>query len=304
MKEKQKKIISIVTIIFLLPYVLTVFIKGEGAIPSYSSMISEEVYVSVSDEVIHVSWDEYLIGIVAKEIPEEYSLEAIKAQTIIVRTRLEEERQGSVDYIFEDSYYTIEQIQTKWGSNHSIEVYNQLVEAVEDTSDMVLMYNQQLVKAPYHMLNTGMTRNGNEVFQSEEYSYLLSVSCPLDIEADQEITMFSITYEEIVALLELEVENTLVFEDIQITSIDEAGYVLSVAIQDNVISGEIFRTALALKSSAFSFQSEEDGIRITTQGTGHGLGLSQNTAHYMGLEGKSYEEILSYFYPGTELVEY
>ncbi len=48
---------------------------------------------------------------------------------------------------------------------------------------------------------------------------------------------------------------------------------------------------LGLKSSAFSFQDADGKLQITTEGSGHGLGLSQNTEHYMGLEGKSFEEI-------------
>lgn len=303
MKEKYKKIISIAIIILLLPYVLTVFIKGEGAIPVYSNIVEEEVYVEVADEIIQITWEEYLVGILAREIPEEYSLEAMKAQAVIIRTRLETERAGDSDYIFQETYYTGENIQTKWGNQSSVEIYSQLVEAVEETWGEVLMYQDTYAKVPYHMLNTGMTRNGSDVFGTEEYAYLQSVSCPLDIEAEQEITMFTISYEEIQEVFELNLDTPLLYEEIEILSTDEAGYVLSISVQGNVINGETFRTELALKSSAFSFQEDEGDLKITTEGIGHGLGMSQNTAHYMGLEGKTYEEILAYFYAGTELAE-
>lgn len=304
MSEHSKKVISIAIIIILLPYILTVFIRGEGVFPISSSYVNTQVYVNQNGVEVLVTWEEYLIGILAKEILVEYSFEAMKAQAIIIRTRLAVESDGDDDYIFQDDFYSTEDIQQKW-ENSSLEIYNQLVEAVEETDGMTLQYNGALASTPYHQLNTGMTRDGNEVFASEDYGYLASVSCPLDLQAEEEITVSNFSYEEILEQLELEiVSESLVFADIQINERDTAGYVLEVSIQGNIISGELFRTELGLKSSAFSFQEAEGELQITTEGSGHGLGLSQNTAHYMGLEGKSFLEIIVYFYPGTEIVEY
>ena len=44
-------------------------------------------------------------------------------------------------------------------------------------------------------------------------------------------------------------------------------------------------------------------MRITTRGIGHGLGMSQNTANKMSKKGKTYEEILQFFFAGTEIKE-
>lgn len=304
MKERNKRVLSTIIIVILLPYILTVFIKGEGVFVVQTSLTNRQVEVEVNGVIMNVTWEEYLIGLLAKEIPEVYSLEAMKAQAIIIRTRLAVESGGNEDYIYHDDFYSTEEIQLKWG-NDSVTIYNQLIEAVEETNDMVLKYEGELASTPYHILNTGTTRNGNEVLASDEYPYLVSVSCPLDITAEEEITMTTIAYGELTQILEEEMEiileEELVFDDIQVNNRDEAGYVLNVEIQENVISGELFRTTLGLKSSAFSLQEVEGELKITTEGVGHGLGLSQNTAHYMGLEGKTYQEILVYFYSGTEL---
>lgn len=304
MKERNKRVISTIIIVILLPYILTVFIRGEGVFIVQTASGNEQVEVEINGVIMSVTWEEYLIGLLAKEIPEEYSLEAMKAQAIIVRTRLAVESGGNEDYIYQDDFYSTEEIQLKWESD-SVTIYNQLIEAVEETDEMILQYEGELASTPYHILNTGTTRNGNEVLASEEYPYLTSVSCPLDITAEAEITMTTITYGELTQILEDEMEiileEELVFDDIQVNVRDEAGYVLSVEIQGNVISGELLRTTLGLKSSAFSLQEVDGELKITTEGVGHGLGLSQNTAHYMGLEGKTYKEILTYFYPGTEL---
>lgn len=307
MKLINNKFLSIAIIIILLPYIFTVFIRGEGVISTYSQELEQLVLVEVLGEETSVSWEEFLIGILAKEIPQEYALEAMKAQAVIIRTRLEEECGGDVSYVFQDDFYTMEEISIKWSGSESISIYSDLTTAIIETEGLVITYDGELAKTPYHALNIGMTRNGNEVFDSYGYEYLQSVDCPLDVQVDQEVTMFTISYEELGIILcdlleESSLEN-LTYEDIEIVSEDEAGYVLSVAVKGYEISGESFRTALALKSSAFSFQEADEGLKITTEGIGHGLGLSQNTAHYMGLEGKTYEEILAYFYPGTEIQE-
>ena len=53
-------------------------------------------------------------------------------------------------------------------------------------------------------------------------------------------------------------------------------------------------------------RDEEKGIRTFTiwgGGYGHGVGMSQNGAHQMAKEGKSFEEILTFFYTGVEIKE-
>ena len=42
-------------------------------------------------------------------------------------------------------------------------------------------------------------------------------------------------------------------------------------------------------------------VSFTGRGSGHGVGLCQIGAEVMGEEGKSYREILAYYYPGTKL---
>lgn len=287
-----------------MPYILTVFIKGEGALLVQSSYVNNQVTVVYQGNEMEVTWDEFLVGVLAREIPEEYAYEAIKAQAIIIQTRLALEAEEDEDFVYDVEFYNTDDIQNKW-ENNSVEIYSQLVSAIEETRGMTLEYNGELASTPYHLLNTGMTRDGNEVLGSEAYGYLVSVSCPLDVKAETELNILTIGYEELQEILEEEIEGEweeeLVFEDIQIISEDAAGYVLSIEVQGNTISGELFRTTLGLKSSAFFMQEYDEKLKITTKGSGHGLGLSQNTAYYMALEGKTYDEILSYFYPGTEI---
>ncbi|HMD30400.1 MAG TPA: SpoIID/LytB domain-containing protein, partial [Candidatus Acidoferrales bacterium] len=73
-----------------------------------------------------------------------------------------------------------------------------------------------------------------------------------------------------------------------------------------VITGERFRTALArvlgaagLRSNAFDVSDAGDRFIFHGYGAGHGAGLCQAGAEEMGAEGKTYREILAFYYPGT-----
>ena len=82
---------------------------------------------------------------------------------------------------------------------------------------------------------------------------------------------------------------------------DSAGYVSKFRIGNTVCSGDEFRDALSLASSAFSIQEESGGLKITTMGKGHGLGMSQWTANELAKNGQNYKEILEFFFEGTTI---
>lgn len=155
-----------------------------------------------------------------------------------------------------------------------------------ETDGQVVMYNGQLAMVPFHQLSNGKTRIGKEVLGTDEYPYLQMKECPKDVEADGQM------------------ESKLIkAAGAQITSQDSAGYVTGVKVGEETLNGETFRDTYGLLSSCFELQEFEGKMRVTTKGIGHGLGMSQNTANEMAKEGKKYDEILQYFYEGTEMKE-
>ena len=125
-----------------------------------------------------------------------------------------------------------------------------------------------------------------------------------------EIQLFEFTYQEVqkkcqsylVAVAEENAKKTYTFEDFEIVKVDSAGYVTEICVRGTTFSGEAFRQILGLASSAFSLQNDsEEKLAITTAGNGHGVGLSQWSAGEMAKSGKSYIEILQFFYEGTSL---
>lgn len=273
-------------IIILLPYVITVFINGNGI---STGMDSTSPYVSVKREgkTRKMPLSEYAIGVLAKEIDADDKPETLKAQAVLIRTSIYKtiEENGS-SITLDKGYWTRSQMEDNWGSGEYAKKYEKMKKAWEDTEGQVLMYNGKLALTPYHQLSNGKTRLGSEVFGTEEYPYLMVKDCPLDVESENAMTTSMI-------------QGT----DMEVTKTDSAGYVTEVRCAKETVSGEEFRDTYHLASASFTLQPFENQIRVTCAGIGHGLGMSQYTAEKMAEDGKKFEEILSFFFEGTTLEE-
>ncbi len=267
MLQKIKKTLAILTIIILLPYIITIFING-GEREAQEDLSSQDALLK-----------EYCIGKLAQEVSSDYEAEMLKVQSVLVRTTVYQEIEELGEAIFEtEQVANIEKIDALH--------YKKLEEAWEATNGQVIMYNNKLALVPFHQISNGKTRIGKEVLGSDDYPYLQMIECPKDVEADKQMESKFI-----------EVTNA------KVVSYDSAGYALRVTVGEETCSGESFRDTYGLASSCFELQSFENNTRVITKGVGHGLGLSQYTANEMAKEGKNYKEILQYFFEGTEIQE-
>lgn len=287
MLDRIKRGVCYIIIILLLPYILTVFLNG-SSITTYSHVDGTTIKVRPEKDadVIEIPIEDYCIGVMAKSISPTYQKETLKAQAVAVRSMtFREIEQSGTSKVFEEDYWDEKQMEDAWGMKSASYRYK-LEKAWNDTAGQVVCYENAVALTPYFRLSNGSTRDGKEVLGSDEYPYLKMVECPLDIESKEEL-------------------RTRTFDDLkaEVLENDSAGYVLSVKVGEEQVSGEEFRKAYDLDSSCFTLQDYDGKLRITTRGVGHGLGMSQYTADRMAKEGKAYKEILEYFFPGTEIKE-
>lgn len=317
-EQKMKSAAAFLVIIILLPYIISVFVNGADAASGESSVFYVKVKVPDTEEadgIAEIGWTDCLAGILAKEVPEDFGEEAMKAQAVVIRTQIYRELESSGDKILTLERMTLEEMKKQWGQEKALDYYNKYIRAVEQTDDTVLMYGDGYAWTPFHQSSSGMTRRAAEVMGTEEFPYVAVRECPDDKEADNEIQVFTFSYEEIQAACRdflvaaddgEQAEKGYTFADFEIQEYDSAGYVSRLRIGDTVCTGDQFRDALDLPSSCFSFSELREGkagsgIKITTAGNGHGLGMSLWTAEKMDEDGSTYEEILSFFFEGTEL---
>lgn len=294
LEQKFKSLAAFLIILILLPYIISVFVNG--ADPGRGRADDRP---------------DYLAGRLALELPCNAPLETMKAEAVLIRT--EEKRNGSESADSEKAaeFLTSEEINERDGMKEGENAYEKYVRAVEETDGMVLLFQGDYAWTPFHQSSNGRTRSAEEVLGNKDYPYIQCRDCPDDKEADDEIRVFSFTYPEIQEacrdFLVAETDDDKAgkgysFSDFEILEYDSAGYVSKMRIGSTVCTGDQFRDALSLPSGSFVLsESPDQGLQITTTGKGHGLGMSIWTAEKMAEEGKTYEEILAFFFEGTEL---
>lgn len=282
---KLKRMGSYMIILLLLPYVITIFLNGPSQETS-AEVKNVTVTVEQNGEEIAMSLDDYGIGKLASEIPATYKEEALKAQAIVVRTTIYGQiLESGSDTVFSDDFFSSKEMEKNWGEKYRAN-YRKIKKAWDETEGQVLIYNEKPAYVPFCRLTNGSTRDGKEVLGSEEYPYLKMRECPFDIESKEQIQT-----------------KTIDDMDAEVTETDSAGYVKTVRVGENQMSAEEFRTEYELDSSCFTLQHYDGNLRIVTRGVGHGLGMSQYTANRMAGNGGSFEDILKYFFEGTEIRE-
>ena len=160
--------------------------------------------------------------------------------------------------------------------------------AAEATAGQVLTYNGELKLVPYHEISSGKTRDGAEVFHSEEYAYLKSVDSSQDKEAPDYVNGTYVAVSQLPAKLVIKKR-------------DSAGYVTALTADGNWIEGETFRQGMHLASADFSVQKVGKMVRFLCKGKGHGLGFSQYGGNEMAKKGSGWQEILEAYFPEMEI---
>lgn len=260
--------------------------------------VKQEITVHRSNgEIINLSMTDYLIGVVASEMPAEFNLEALKAGAVTARTyALKKLEDGGVltDTVSTQVYSDNTQLREKWGSSFD-KYYNKIKEAVEATDNVVIKYQGSLISALYFSTSNGYTESAKEVF-GYDIPYLQSV----ESEVDKETTPYLRTIEK----SELEILNILGItnlSNIEVISRTSSGRVKEMKIDNKVYSGTELRNLLGLRSTDFTIEVKDGTVKITTKGYGHGVGMSQYGANKLASQGYSYQDIIKHYYTNVEI---
>lgn len=259
--------------------------------------------------------EEYLPGVLARQMPADYEIEALRAQAVVARTYIYKQMggspgDGSVQEVPESALdldcMETAQMKALWGSAQFPAIYEKLEDAVQSTAGVTMVCDGQYIDAMFCRATAGRTRAGDE-----GHPYLQPVDCPKDVEADGYLQMLTFTRDEFAGKISgipdsssgaRPVEPGQIPDSVQIVSRDDGGYVTALQIGGHDFTGEEVQYALGLQSSCFTLEPYEDGMRAVVKGIGHGYGLSQAGANARAREGWKAEEILTYFYKNIELI--
>lgn len=267
---------------------------------------NEEIDVTIKDadssEETTLNLEEYIVGVVAGEMPASFAEEALKAQAIAARSyALSKINSATTSYdlvtdITNQVYITAEQMQEKWGSDYEY-YYNRVKNAVEDTKNLVMEYEGEIISAYYFAMSNGYTEDVSLVF-GENRDYLVSVDSTWDEDVKNFTTTTTFSKQDFCTKLNIDCTNIVIGDIVR----SETNRVITITINDQEFKGTTFRTLLGLRSTDFTIDISDD-VKITTKGYGHGVGMSQYGANAMAKNGSNYEEILHHYYKDVDIVE-
>lgn len=254
--------------------------------------------------VEEVPFEEYIVGVLAGEMPIYFEKEAFKAQAVAARSyalkRMEynsENEYDVVDSIMNQVYLDNEYLKEAWGDEYVTNI-NKLRMVVNETYGEYLEYDGEVIDAMFFSTSNGYTEAASLVF-NVDLPYLQSVKSAWDEDTSSAFRATkTISASSFYEALGLSYSDTL---NIKVNQRSSTNRILSLTINGCEFTGRDVYNKLGLKSTDFSLKKEGDNIIINTTGYGHGVGMSQYGALGMAEEGYNYDEILSYYYAGTTI---
>ncbi len=309
-------ITAFIIIIFLLPLIILKSCTSEELKKINDIGDTDDLSITVFNvaegELQEMKLEEYILGVLAGEMPSEFHIEALKAQALAARTytlmRTKEfggegcEKHPGADVCTDSTHCQA------YKDSKNIKVnYEKYKEAVQATKGEVIVYNDALIDAVFHSTSGGKTENSEDVWSSK-VPYLRSVISEYEERSPKLITKKEIKVSEFIAAMKIldsgiKLSSKNIKNQIKIIDRSEGGRISSIEIGGKVISGSAVRGALGLNSSNFNISYSGDIMLFTVTGNGHGIGLSQYGADGMGKNGSLYTEIITHYYQGVEIIK-
>lgn len=277
-----------------------------------------KVYRKAEDKVEEIDLEEYVMGVVASEVPASFEEEALKAQAVAARTFYMNRRNNPCkdakakgaevcDTSNCQVYMSKEDRMLKWSSKERENNWSKIQNAVLDTKGQVLTYNGLVLEYPqFFATSSGKTEDAKDVF-SVDVPYLKSEESDGEDIAPKYRSTIKVSATEFINKINEKYKNAKIKKDnlsstIQIESHTEGGSVKEIKIGSETIKGTEFRELFNLNSANFTLSFENnDEVKIDCVGYGHGVGMSQWGADVMAKNKAKYDEILKHYYNGVEI---
>lgn len=279
----------------------------EVSVDLEASLENDSIEVTVqrtdSEEVENVPLEQYVVSVVASEMPAEFADEALKAQAVAARTYIIHHLQQQDDEaVITDStehqvYKNESELQESWGSDFHWKM-EKVTAAVLATEGEIITYEEEPITPTFFSMSNGYTEDA-ENYWGNALPYLKSVESKWEESHPDFMEQTVFTFGDLSEKLGIPLQ---IGEEVAITmSRTKSNRVAQLQVNDQSFSGKDVRDKLALRSNDFSIKQQNDHFIFTTKGYGHGVGMSQHGANGMAEEGKSYQDILHYYYQNVDI---
>ena len=325
----MKRFLTVLMIMVMIPYVTTMAWTGRigggdftgfeelagaggegsqgGSLGTGGNGAAGRRYVAVEREgkVSRVPAEDFLVHVLAAQIPADFGPETLKAQAVIARTYIYREMDGAEEIpeeALDMDALSGAQMEELWGGTYQ-EDYSRIREAVSATSGLYLAYEGEPAEVFFCRAASGATRPGGQ-----EHPCLRQAESPGDLLADGYLSIAVFTPEDLARRVSaipgaVSPDADRLLEEIQVAERDGAGYVVQIQIGPKTYSGEEVQYALGLSSPCFYFDELQGKIRVTCKGIGHGYGFSQAGASALEKEGLGFEALLDHYFQNVEILK-
>ncbi len=248
--------------------------------------------------IAEIPFEKYVEGVVASEAGKYWDIEALKVQAVIVRTYAAYYKSINAGKDYHLTSTVLHQLYKGENSDPWVAL------AVRETEGEILTYEGTPIEAFYHSTCGGKTELPEEVWgKRKDYPYLKSVTS-----ADESSPYASwkrkLSFEEIGKALGIKGIKGISISSLTSTGRAKTLKVLKEDSSETEIKATDLRRLLGYKelpSTMFTIESNGKEATFIGKGYGHGVGLSQWGAFEMTKQGKTYKEILQYYYAGAVL---
>jgi spoIID/lytB domain protein len=255
--------------------------------------------------VNHVLVEDYLYGVVPKEMPPSWNADALRAQSVAARTfALKNRKRHSAEGF---DLCSTSHCQVYEGMSAETRT---TTAAVDSTHGEVLFYKGAIMDALFHTDSGGMTESSEYVWGSS-VPYLRSVA---EVQMQTQPWNRTVSMSEFVQKLEKNGRAIGTLKEVRLSPLtvgkgssdrSPSGRVRSAEFVGTkgriTLSGNDLRSTFSLPSTLFSIRVGKTDINFSGYGSGHGLGLSQWGAQALADKGKSYKDILFHYYTDVTL---
>lgn len=323
MKDCIAASVIILSLLFGLPW-----LAAEPQTEQEEAPLTGEETVRLDEQVTLTVWDgenvremtvaEYLPGVVRGEMPASFEPEALKAQAAAERTYIYYKvttgsKPGHPDAAVCMSpaccsaYTDAQTAAEKWGDK-AAEYEAKIQEAVAATDGQVMLYGGEPILAAFHSSSDGVTANSGDVWV-KDLPYLASVASPES--GDTVPNYYSVntfTAEEFRQKFTAAHAGAIFEEDpagwVKDVTRNESGRVETVNMGGVTVEGTEVRTIFGLRSASFTVETAADTVTFRVTGYGHGVGMSQYGANTLAQQGKTWQEILHWYYTDVNIASY
>jgi stage II sporulation protein D len=246
--------------------------------------------------------DKYLYGVLPCEVSHSWDKEILKAQAVAARTFAIYNRLKNTipEYDLDSGVAS----QVYKGRDVEAKSTN---DAIDETSGEVLAYNGDVIQAFFHANSGGKTASSEEVWGGKN-DYLVSVDDPYSQQSKGYKWNYKISRTKLSSIISNNKPGIGTIYEMFITDRTDSNRVNKIKIKGSdgemMIKAKDIRAWIGvdqLRSTNFTISLNDDSFVFDGFGWGHGVGLSQEGARELAKEGRTYKEILFYYYKNVKI---